>query len=264
MRFIDTHCHLYLPEFSHDIDEVFSRAAAAGVEKFFLPAIDNSLLKSQFELEKNYPGKCFAMAGLHPCSVNAGYKKELYSLEELLNQRSFAAIGEIGLDFYWSREFITQQYDAFETQMEWALQRKLPVVIHTRNAMQETIDFVKPFASKGLTGIFHCFGSSYENAKKIIEMNFYLGIGGVLTYKKSGLDETLKNINLQHLVLETDAPYLAPVPYRGKRNESSYLKIIAEKLAEVKNISLEEAGEITTSNAEKIFQLKSEENKIDT
>jgi TatD DNase family protein len=253
VRLIDTHCHLYLNEFKNDLPEVFNRAAAAGVEKFYLPAIDNSVLVDLFGMEKEYPGKCFAMAGVHPCSVNNNYKKELQQVKDLLQARRFPAVGEIGLDFYWSTEFINQQYEAFEIQMQWALERKLPVVIHTRNAMQQTIDFVKPFAAKGLTGIFHCFGDSYENAVRIIDMNFYLGIGGVLTYKKSGLDEVMKKIDIDNVVLETDAPYLTPVPFRGKRNESSYIKIIAEKLAGIKGISLEEVAAVTTANAEKVF-----------
>jgi TatD DNase family protein len=253
MQFIDTHCHLYLPDFNNDIEAVFMRAKTAGIEKFFLPSIDSSFINALLIMEATYPGKCFAMAGLHPCSVNEIFLQELDQFYELLKKKSFAAIGEIGLDFYWSTNFEKQQYEAFETQMEWALQKKLPIVIHTRNAMQQTIDFVKPFADKGLRGIFHCFGGSYENAGQIIDMNFYLGIGGVLTYKKSGLDEVIKKINMEHLVLETDAPYLTPVPYRGKRNESSYIKIIAEKLAEIKNISVEEVASITTANAEKIF-----------
>ena len=253
MRLIDTHCHLYLNEFKNDLRDVFKRAEAAGVGKFYLPAIDSSVLADLFEMEKEYPGKCFAMTGLHPCSVNDSYKKELEQVENLLQSRQFPAIGEIGLDFYWSTEFTNQQYEAFEVQMQWALEKKLPIVIHTRNAMQQTIDFVKPFAAKGLTGIFHCFGDSYESAVQIIDMNFYLGIGGVLTYKKSGLEEVMKKIALDHVVLETDAPYLTPVPFRGKRNESSYIKIIAEKLAGIKGISLEEVAAITTSNAEKVF-----------
>ncbi len=253
MQFIDTHCHLYLPEFSDDLDAVFMRAEAAGVKKFYLPAIDSSVINDMLALENNYPEKCCAMAGLHPCSVNENYKQELQEVENMLGKRSFAAIGEIGLDFYWSTEFTNQQYNVFNTQMQWALQKNMPIVIHTRNAMQQTIDMVKPFAAKGLTGIFHCFGGSYENAMEIINMNFYLGIGGVLTYKKSGLDEVINKISLDKIVLETDAPYLTPVPYRGKRNESSYIKIIAEKLAAVKNVSLEEVAAITTANAEKIF-----------
>ena len=253
MQLIDTHCHLYLNEFKNDLPEVMERAEAAGVEKFYLPAIDSSVLPDLFEMEKAYPGKCFAMAGLHPCSVNDSYKKELQQVEDLLKARQFPAVGEVGLDFYWSTEFITQQYETFEIQMQWALEKKLPVVIHTRNAMRQTIDLVKPFAVKGLAGIFHCFGDNYETAVEIIDMNFYLGIGGVLTYKKSGLDEVMKKIDLDHIVLETDAPYLTPVPFRGKRNESSYINIIGEKLAGIKGVSLEEVAAITTSNAEKVF-----------
>jgi TatD DNase family protein len=255
VQFIDTHCHLYLPEFDEDLPEVFTRAETEGVIKCFSPAIDSSLMDKMLALEHTYPGKCFIMIGLHPCSVSENFEPELKTVENFLQKRSFAAIGEIGLDFYWSTQFLNQQYKAFKIQLELALQKNMPVVIHTRSAMQETIDFVKPFAAKGLTGIFHCFGGSYENAKQITDMNFLLGIGGVLTYKKSGLDEVVKQIDLKHIVLETDAPYLAPVPFRGKRNESSYIKIIAEKLAAVKNISLEEVAAITTANAEKVFSI---------
>jgi TatD DNase family protein len=253
MRFIDTHCHLYLPEFKYDLAEIFARAAAEGVEKFYLPAIDSSETHNLLQLQGNYPDKCVAMAGLHPCSVTKLYTDELNNVQNLLKQQSFAAIGEIGLDFYWSTEFVKEQYIAFETQMEWALQQNLPIVIHTRNAMKETIACVKPFSQRGLKGIFHCFGGSYEDAIQIIGMNFLLGIGGVLTYKKSGLDEVIKKIDLKNIVLETDAPYLTPVPFRGKRNESSYIKIIAQKLADIKNIPLQEVAEVTTANAEKIF-----------
>ena len=253
MVFTDTHCHLYLPDFKNDLDNVINTAAAAGVTKFFMPAIDNTIIDDLIATEKNYPEQCFAMMGLHPCSVKENYKEELAIVEGWLQQRSFIAVGEIGLDFYWDTTFTAQQYEVFEKQMQWALQKKLPIVIHTRNAMQQTIDFVKPFSAKGLSGIFHCFGDSLEKANQITDMNFYLGIGGVLTYKKSGLEEVIKHIDLKHIVLETDAPYLTPVPYRGKRNESSYIKIIAEKLAQIKNISLDEVAAVTTANAEKIF-----------
>lgn len=253
MLFVDTHCHLYLPDFKPDLDKVLEKANIAGVKKFYMPAIDSSVIDDLISTENKYSGQCFAMMGLHPCSVKENYQDELLITKNWLSQRAFAAIGEIGLDFYWDTSFTAQQYKAFETQMQWALNKSLPIVIHTRNAMQQTLDFVKPFAARGLTGIFHCFGDSYTMAKQIIDMNFYIGIGGVLTYKKSGLDEVVKNIALQHIVLETDAPYLAPVPFRGKRNESSHIKIIAEKLASVKNISLEEVAAVTTANAEKIF-----------
>ncbi len=253
MTFIDSHCHLYLPDYKTDLDDIIKRSKDNGVKKFYMPAIDSSVIIDLLETEKNFPGECFAMMGLHPCSVKENYKNELLIAENWLSRRSFAAIGEIGLDFYWDTSFTVQQYEVFKTQMQWALDKNLPVVIHTRNAMQQTIDTVKPFAIKGLTGIFHCFGDTYEIAKQIIDLNFLLGIGGVLTYKKSGLDEVIKQIDLKHIVLETDAPYLTPVPFRGKRNESSYIKIIAEKLAGVKNISLDEVAAATTANAEKIF-----------
>lgn len=253
MLLIDTHCHLYLSEFKTDLDRVIENANNVGVEKFYMPAIDSTVIDELIATENNYPGKCFAMMGLHPCSIKENYKNELAVAENWLAKRAFAAIGEIGLDFYWDTTFIKQQYEAFEMQMQWALNKNLPIVIHTRNAMQQTIDFVKLFAVKGLRGIFHCFGDNYENAKQVLDMDFLLGIGGVLTYKKSGLDEVIKQIDLKHIVLETDAPYLTPVPFRGKRNESSYIKIIAEKLALIKNISLEEVAAITTANAEKIF-----------
>ncbi len=252
---VDTHCHLYLDEFKNDITEVMKRAAAEGIDKFYLPAIDSAETENMFLLESNFPEKCFAMMGLHPCSVKANYLDELAVVKGWLAKRKFAAIGEIGLDFYWDKTFITQQYQAFRLQIEWSLQYNLPIVIHTRNAMQETIDVVKEFVPQGVRGIFHCFGGTVENAKEIIAAGFYLGIGGVLTYKKSGLAEVLEQIDLKYMVLETDSPYLTPVPFRGKRNESSYLKYIVEKLALVKNISTEEVAAITTANAEKIFGL---------
>ena len=250
---VDTHCHLYLGEFKVDIEDVLKRAGAAGINKFYLPAIDSSETENMLILESNFPGKCFAMMGLHPCSVKENYLNELAIVKEWLTKRKFVAVGEIGLDFYWDKTFVTQQYQAFRMQIEWSLQYKLPIVIHTRNAMQETIDVVKEFVPAGVRGIFHCFGGTLENAKEIIDAGFYLGIGGVLTYKKSGLAEVLEQIDLKYLVLETDAPYLTPVPFRGKRNESSYLKYIVERLAVIKNTSVAEVAAITTFNAEKIF-----------
>ena len=253
MKFIDTHTHIYLSEFASDIDSVISSANKEGVKKYFLPAIDSSHHHEMLELGKKFEHCCFAMMGLHPCSVKENYKDELKIVEEYLAQRDFVAIGEIGLDFYWDKSFNNEQYEAFEIQMQWALEKNLPIVIHTRNAIQETIKCVEPFAKKGLIGIFHCFGDDEKTAKQIIDMNFYLGIGGVVTYKKSGLDETIKNIPLEKIVLETDAPYLTPVPFRGKRNQPSYIKIIAQKIADIKQVSLEEVARITTTNAEKIF-----------
>lgn len=252
MRLIDTHCHLYSEEFAADRKETLERAKKEGVNKFYLPAIDSNTLQAMLALE-NSDATCIAMMGLHPCYVTTTYKTELATVEEWLDKRAFVAVGEIGLDYYWSTEFATQQKEAFTLQMEWALQRNLPIVIHTRNAMQDTLDMVKPFADKGLRGIFHCFSGNESDAKAVVDMGFYLGIGGVITYKKSGLAEAIANISLDKMVLETDAPYLAPVPFRGKRNESSYLIYIAQKLADVKNVSFEEVATATTANVENIF-----------
>lgn len=250
---VDTHCHLYLDEFKNDIAEVINRAAAEGVHKFYLPAIDSSEIENMLLLETKFPEKCIAMMGLHPCYVKENYQEELAIVKGWLAKRKFTAVGEIGLDFYWDKTFVTQQYEAFRLQIELALQYDLPIVIHTRDAMQECINVVKEYKAKGIKGIFHCFGGTMENADEIIDAGFYLGIGGVLTYKKSGLAEVIDKIDLKHIVLETDSPYLTPVPFRGKRNESSYLKYIIEKLAEIKKVSVEEVAAITTANAEKIF-----------
>jgi TatD DNase family protein len=257
MKLIDTHCHLYSTEFQDDINEVINRARAEGVAKFFLPAIDSTTLTAMLALENQYPNECIAMMGLHPCHVKENYLDELKAVETQLAARNFVAIGEIGLDFYWDKTFAAQQYAAFKQQMQWALDKQLPIVIHTRNAMQETLDTVKPFAAKGLRGIFHCFSGNQEDAGQIVDMGFLLGIGGVVTYKNSGLPAALEKISVENLVLETDAPYLTPVPFRGKRNESSYLRYIAEKLAAIKNIPIDELAFITTKNAERIFSKQS-------
>jgi TatD DNase family protein len=249
----DTHTHLYSDEFTGDIDEVITRALNEGIQKFYLPAIDSTTHEQMIALEKKYPGKCIAMMGLHPCSVKENYLQELQIVEAFFAKRKFAAVGEIGLDFYWDKTFINEQHDAFKRQMELALQYKIPIVIHTRKAMPETIAAVKEYAAKGLTGIFHCFGGNYKEAVEITDMGFYLGIGGVLTYKNAGLVEVIEKIDLKYLVMETDAPYLTPVPFRGKRNESSYIKYVLEKLAYIKNVPVEEAAAITTANAQKIF-----------
>ena len=256
MTIIDTHCHLYAEEFENDIEQVIANAQQESVQQFYLPNIDSSSIESMLQLEAKYPGVCIAMMGLHPCSVNADYKKELQTVESWLQKRRFAAVGEIGLDFYWDRTFEIQQYEAFRRQTELALQYQLPIVIHTRNAMQQCIDVVSEYAGRGLKGIFHCFGGSMQEAEQIIALGFYLGIGGVLTYKKSGLPAALDHISLEHMVLETDAPYLAPVPKRGKRNESAYLKYIITALAEIKQTSPEEIARITTANATFVFQNK--------
>jgi TatD DNase family protein len=256
MKLIDTHTHLYVEEFKEDINAVVERALAEGVEKFYLPAIDSSENVALLNLEKKFPDKMFAMTGLHPCSVKENFKEELLKIEQQLSEREFAAIGETGLDFYWDKTFSKQQFESLHTHAQWAIEYKKPLVIHTRNAMQETIDLVKEYKGKNLFGIFHCFSGTLENAKEIIDAGFFLGIGGVLTFKNSGLAEVIKEVDLKYLVLETDSPYLAPVPFRGKRNESSYLKYIVEKLAIIKNISTEEIALQTTENAERVFAKK--------
>ncbi len=253
MTLIDTHCHLYAEEFAASIEQVILRAEEAGVKKFYLPAIDSSATEAMLALENRFPGKCIAMMGLHPCYVKENYKEELAQVQDWLTKRKFAAVGEIGLDHYWDKTFAKEQEEAFRLQIEWSLQYNLPIVIHTRNAMQETVNIVKEYAPRGARGIFHCFSGSLESAREIIKTGFYLGIGGVITYPKAGLAEVLEHISLEHLVLETDAPYLTPVPFRGKRNESSYLKYVLEKIAVAKNVSIEEVAVSTTANAEKIF-----------
>ena len=253
VQLIDTHCHLYVEAFLEDIDPVIERASAEGVERMLLPAIDSSELNNLLNLEKAWPGKCIAMMGLHPCSVKENYKEELALVGEWLTRRPFVAVGEIGLDYYWDKTFVQEQQEAFHQQIEWALVFDKPIVIHSRDSVNDCINIVKQHQSGLLKGVFHCFSGDLSVAEKIIDLGFYMGIGGVLTYKNAGLAEVVKNIPLEHVVLETDAPYLTPVPFRGKRNESSYLKYIAAKLAEVKNVSVEEVAAITTANAQKIF-----------
>jgi TatD DNase family protein len=255
MYLIDTHCHLYSEEFDLDQEEVLQRAFSEGVKKFYLPAIDSAAIPAMLALEKKFPEKCIPMMGLHPCYVKENFQEELTIVKKWLSNRNFAAVGEIGLDYYWDKTFAAEQIIAFRSQIEWSIEYKLPIVIHTRNAMQETIDIVKEYVPKGVRGIFHCFSGSYESAVEIINAGFYLGIGGVVTYKNAGLVNVLSQIDLEHLVLETDAPYLSPVPFRGKRNESSYLKYVVEKVAEIKNCPIETVAKITSQNAEKIFGL---------
>jgi len=253
MFIIDTHCHIYLPEFASQMENLIERSEKEGVRQFYLPAIDSETMPQVLQLEKNWPGKCFAMTGLHPCSVKGNYEEELRLVDEWLAKRKFAAVGEIGLDFYWDKTFADQQYDAFKRQIQWAKEYRIPIVIHSRNAMQECIDVVKDQHDGRLSGIFHCFSGDINHARQIMELGFYMGIGGVLTYKNSGLAAVVADIPMDYIVLETDAPYLTPVPFRGKRNEPAYLKYVVEKLAEVKGISKEEVAEITTRNAQKIF-----------
>ncbi|MCX8020767.1 MAG: TatD family hydrolase [Chitinophagaceae bacterium] len=253
MTFADTHTHIYLSDFENDREQMIERAVHAGVKACLLPAIDRSEHTNLLNLCQKYPTFCFPMMGLHPCSVKENYKEELNEVYSLLTTRKFYGIGEIGLDFYWDKTFVEEQKEAFFTQLEWASHFKLPVSIHSRNALDDCIQIVKYFPKGTLSGVFHCFAGNERQAKEITEYGFYLGIGGVATYKNAGLDATLKHIAPGFLVLETDAPYLTPVPFRGKRNEPAYLKYVAEKIAMIKNITVEEVAEITTRNAQKIF-----------
>jgi len=256
MKLIDTHCHIYSEEFDADRGEMITRAESAAVKTMLMPAIDRSTNEAMFQVEKEHPGRCISMMGLHPCSVRETLSDELGIVQKNFEERRFVAAGETGLDFYWDLSFVDQQKQAFQQQIEWALHYDIPVVIHSRNSTDECIEMIGQNQKGKLKGVFHCFSSSLEQAKKIIDLGFYLGIGGVLTFKNSGLDAVVEQIDIDKMILETDAPYLAPVPFRGKRNECSYIKFVAEKLAEIKKISVEEVANITTANAEKLFQLE--------
>ena len=251
---IDTHSHLYLEEFENDIEEVILRAKNNGVDKIFLPSISKIENEKVLSLVSKFPDTFFPMIGLHPCYVKENYREELEFVTQNLNLNKYYGIGEVGLDFYWDVSFKEQQIEAFEYQIKLAIAHKLPLIIHSRNSTKECIEIVQKYIKEGLTGIFHCFGGSIEEANAIINFGFYLGIGGVVTYKNSGLDKVLNEIPLNSIVLETDSPYLSPVPFRGKRNESSYLINIAQKIASIKNISVEEVDKTTTSNAINIFK----------
>ena len=253
MTLIDTHSHLYLEEFSPDLPLVFERADKEGITKIFLPAIDSTTHASMLALEEMNTGRCFSMMGVHPCYIKENYRDELKIARTYLEERPFLAVGEIGLDFYWDKTFTELQYLAFNEQLKWALEFNIPIAIHSRNSTDECIEVVTQHQKGKLRGVFHCFSGDTVQAQKIIDLGFYLGIGGVITFKNSGLDKVIKEIDLEDVVLETDAPYLAPVPFRGKRNEPSYLKYVVEKISTIKNISINDVAEITSANAEKLF-----------
>lgn len=255
MFLIDSHAHLYLEEFKEDRQEVIARAKQNEVKKIFLPNIDSTSIGDLLRTEEEFPGMAYAMMGLHPCSVKEDAEEELALVRSWLDKRSFAAVGEIGLDFYWEVTFKAQQIHAFTQQIRWAQELNLPIVIHSRNSTRECIDLVRAQQDGKLAGVFHCFSGTAGEAKEIIDLGFYLGIGGVVTFKKSALPEIIREIDLGHLLLETDAPYLAPVPFRGKRNESSYIRQVAQKIADIKEISLEEVAETTTQNALRLFRI---------
>jgi len=253
MILTDTHSHLYDNKFAEDQKEVIERAFEEDVQRIFLPNVDQHTVKGMMDIVKQYPDKCFAMMGLHPCHVKADYKEELAVLKAHLDTDKFCAVGEIGMDLYWDKTFLEEQKDAFRTQIHWAKEKGLAIAIHCRDAFDEIFEILESERDEKLRGIFHCFTGTLEQAKQAIDLNFYLGIGGVVTFKKAGLDKVIEQIDLKHLVLETDSPYLAPSPNRGKRNESSYLIHIAQKIADLHQVSVHEVAEITTENSKQIF-----------
>ncbi len=254
---IDTHSHIYSEEFDEDRVEMLQRAKDVGVSSIILPSIDSASFQRMIDLEKSNLGYCFAAIGLHPTSVKEDYMEELKLVESELKRRKYIAIGEIGIDLYWDKTFYKEQLCAFQKQIEWALDYNLPVIIHVRNSHQETIDALKPYKDKGLRGVFHCFTGRKKEANEIFALgDFKLGIGGVVTFKNSGLAENLKDIPLEKFILETDAPYLAPVPFRGKRNEPVFLTFVRDKLAEIYSKSADEIADITTKSANALFFAK--------
>lgn len=256
----DTHTHLYLSAFDADREDVMKRAMDQGVERLFLPNIDSESISPLLAMCRAYPDRCFPMLGLHPSSVTADFRKDLDPIKRALDEADCVAVGEIGIDLYWDKSLLAEQEEAFRIQLKWAVERDLPVVIHSRESfevicrvLEDEQKSLGPEQVSRLRGIFHCFTGSLEDARRAVALGFYLGIGGVATFKKSDLPEVLPEIGLNRIVLETDSPYLAPVPYRGKRNESSYLIHIAEKLADVFKLPLEEIARRTTANSRMIF-----------
>ena len=253
MMITDTHTHLYAEQFDEDRDQMIQKAINLGIKRFFIPAIDSSYYEKMFALERAFPENIFLMAGLHPTHVKDDFMEELDMVKKQLNSHNFYAIGEIGMDLYWDKTYVKEQKEAFLIQISWAKERGLPIVIHCRDAFDEIFEVLDKVNDDRLFGIFHCFTGNKQQALQIIDYGFKLGIGGVLTFKNGGLDKFLAEIPLEHIVLETDSPYLAPVPYRGKRNESSYLIHILDKLIDIYDLTREEIAKVTTENSHKIF-----------
>ncbi len=253
MILTDTHTHLYSDEFDSDRDEMIQRAISTGVTRFFVPSIDSTCTPSMYDLEEKYPQNIFLMTGLHPCYVKENYEAELAHIEAQLASRKFIAIGEIGIDLYWDKTTLEIQKRAFKYQIQLAKKYKLPIVIHCRESFDEIFEVLEDEKSEDLFGIFHCFSGNLEQAKKAISYRMKLGIGGVVTFKNGKIDQFINQIDINELVLETDSPYLAPAPYRGKRNESSYVKLVASKLSELYGVSIEEIARITTENSKSVF-----------
>lgn len=252
---IDTHAHLYLKQFKEDISDVITRAKDSNVKKIFLPNIDRESVVDLHELCDKYPNTCFPLMGLHPCSVKENYKEELDIVQNLLNERKYWGVGETGIDLYWDKTFQKEQVEAFEFQIGLAKEHQLPVIIHSRDSLDLTIEIIEQLNDESLTGVFHCFNGTIDQAQRILDTGFFMGLGGVITFKNSRLDEMLKFIPINSIVLETDAPYLSPVPYRGKRNESSYLGFVLDKLAEIKILERTTIAKTTTENAKNLYKL---------
>jgi len=255
MFLIDTHTHIYLPEFDSDRDEVVKRSVSNGVVKMLMPNIDAASVESMISAEKRYPGICIPMIGLHPTSVKEDYIQQLDNLEKIFSEHKFIAIGEIGIDLYWDKTFLKEQLIALRRQILFAIEKGLPVVIHSRDSFPEVFSILEEFRGKGLTGVLHAFTGTLADAEQAIDLGFKLGIGGIVTFKNSGLDKVVKETGPESLILETDSPYLAPVPHRGKRNESSYICIINKKLAEIFGMSEKDVAEITFTNSTELFNL---------
>ena len=255
MKIIDTHTHLYLNQFKDDIDKVIQRSIDKGINKFIFPAIDSTHFDDMHDLKNKYPGSIYLMSGLHPTDVKENYKEELEFVFNSLKSHSYVAIGEIGIDLYWDKTYLKQQQEAFRFQIRLAIKHDLPIVIHCREAFNEIFEILDKENCPKLRGVFHCFTGSLKQAKRAIDLGFVLGIGGVVTFKNGGIDKFLNQIDLKYVVLETDSPYLAPVPFRGRRNESSYIIHVVEKLSEIYGLSKKEIADITTKNAEKVFAL---------
>ena len=255
MKIIDTHTHLYLKQFKDDIDKVIQRSIDKGINKFIFPAIDSTHFDDMHDLKNKYPGSIYLMSGLHPVDVKENFKEELEFVVNSLKSHSYVAIGEIGIDLYWDKTYLKQQQEAFEFQIRLAIKNDLPIVINCREAFDEIFEILDKENCDKLRGVFHCFTGTLEQANRAIQLGFKLGIGGVVTFKNGGIDKFLNRIDLNHIVVETDSPYLAPVPFRGKRNESSYITYIIDKLSEIYGLPIKEIASVTTKNAEKVFAL---------
>lgn len=256
MQFTDTHAHLYSTKFSGDSGDMMKRTLDSGVTRIFLPAIDLSTHDAQDELQAKYPENLFSMMGLHPCSVEpSSVETELEAIKKRLDTGKYIAVGEIGIDLYWDKTHLELQKSAFAKQIDWALEMDLPICIHSRSAFRECFDIVEAKQNGKLRGVFHCFSDGIEEAKKVIDVGFFMGIGGVVTFKNGGIDKVIDAISLDRVVLETDAPYLAPVPHRGQRNESSYIVHVAQKIADIKQIPIAEVAAVTTENSKTLFRL---------